>query len=119
MEQSGVDEIVNIEVHAGVSETKTALKQLEFALASIRVRGGHLVKVVHDETLGASRVRIRSEIRRSLRAMKKEGRIILFVNGEDLSLQDSVSCYLVDRRPGVTRDPDWAQGNENITLVYF
>ena len=113
------DEVIRVEVPNGLPGTKTALKQVEFALASVRARGGHLVKLVHDEGLGAARVRLRSEIRRMLRVYKKEDRILLMIRGEDFSMSDNLTRYLADRCPQVELDPDMDRGNENITLVYF
>lgn len=113
------DEIICVEVPCGLPGTKTALKQVEFALASTRARGGHLVKIVHDEGLGTARVRLRSEIRRMLRVYKKEERILLLIRGEDFSMTDNLTRYLADRCPQVELDPDMDRGNENITVVYF
>lgn len=113
------DEVIRVEVPEGLPGTKTALKQVEFALASVRARGGHLVKIVHDESLGAARVRLRSEIRRMLRVYKKEDRITLMIPGEEFSMTDNLTRYLADRSPQVELDPDMEKGNENITLVYF
>ena len=113
------DEIFHIQIPEGLPETKTALKQVEFALASVRARGGHLVKIIHDEKLGAARTRLRSEIRRMLRVYKKEERILLMIRGEDFSMADSMTRYLSDRFPQIELDSDMEQGNENITIVYF
>ncbi|MBQ8175206.1 MAG: hypothetical protein IJ009_07390 [Clostridia bacterium] len=113
------DEVIHVEVPEGLPGTKTALKQVEFSLASVRARGGHLVKLVHDERLGAARVRLRSEIRRMLRVYKKEERITLMIRGEDFSMTDNLTRYLVDRCPQVELDSDMDKENGNITLVYF
>ena len=113
------DEIFRVEIPEGLPGTKTALKQVEFALASVRARGGHLVKFIHDETLGDARVRLRSEIRRMLRVYKKEERIHLMIRGEDFSMSDNLTRYLVDRCPQVELDADMDKRNEHITLVYF
>ena len=111
------DETIRIEIPEGLPGTKTALKQLEFALASIRARGGRLIKVVHDEGLGSAQVRLRGELRRFLRVYKKEGRILLMIRGEDFSSSDPVTRYLVDKHPRVELDVDMDKGNGNITVV--
>ena len=119
-EQSYIfDDILDVEIREGLPGTKTALKQVEFALASVRARGGHLVKIIHDEKLGAARLRLRSEIRRMLRVYKKEERILLMIRGEDFSMADNMTRYLSDRSPQIELDSDMEQGNENITIVYF
>ena len=112
-------DICRVEVPEGLPGTKTALKQVEFALASVRARGGHLMKLIHDESLGDARVRLRGEIRRMLRVYKKEGRIILMIRGEDFAMSDSLTRYLSDRCPQIELDSDMDQANENITIVYF
>ena len=53
------DEIYQIELQEGLPETKTVLTQVEFVLASVRARGGHLIKFIHDERLGKSVARLR------------------------------------------------------------
>jgi hypothetical protein len=113
------DAICKIEVPEGLPETKTALTQVEFELASVRARGGHLIKFIHDESLGKSVVRLRGEIRRLLRVCKKEGRIILMIPGEKFSMSDGITRYLADKRPQVELDVDMDKKNEYITVVYF
>ncbi len=113
------DETYRVEIPEGLPGTKTALKQVEFSLASLRARGGHLMKIVHDETLGAAQTRLRNEIRRFLRAYKKEERIILMIRGEDFGMGDPMTRYLVDKCPQVELDPDMDKGNADITVIYF
>ena len=113
------DEICTIRVYEGLPEAKTALKEVEFTLASVRARGGHLIKFVHDESLGKSRDRLREEVRRLLRAKKKEGRLVLMIPGEDFSMTESATRYLVDRLPVGEFDRDMEKKNGNITIAYF
>lgn len=113
------DEICHITIPDGLPETKTALKQVEFTVASVRALGGHLIKFVHDESLGTSRVRLRGEIRRLLRVMRREGRIQLMIPGEDFSMADTATRYLADKCPQVELDMDIDKKNENITVIYF
>ena len=113
------DETCRIEIPEGFPGTKTALKQVEFSLASLRARGGHLMKFVHDESLGGAQTRLRNEIRRFLRVYKKEERIILMIRGEDFGMADPMTRYLVDKCPQVELDWDMDKGNANITVVYF
>lgn len=112
------DEIYTIEIPDGLPETKTVLTQVEFVLASVRARGGHLIKFIHDERLGKSVSRLRGEIRRQLRACKKEGRVVVMIPGEKFSMADSMTRYLIDKCPQVELDPDMDRQNANITVVY-
>lgn len=112
------DEIYKIEIPEGLPEAKTALTQVEFVLASVRARGGHLIKFVHDESLGRSLPRLRGEIRRLLRACKKEGRVTVMIPGERFSMADSMTRYLIDKCPQVELDADMDKQNEHITVVY-
>lgn len=113
------DEICHIVIPAGLPETKTALKLVEFTVASVRSLGGRLIKFVHDESLGKSRVRLRGEIRRLLRVMRKEGRLQLMIPGESFSMSDVATRYLVDKCPQVELDIDMDKKNESITVVYL
>jgi len=113
------DEIFPLEITEGLPEAKTALKQVEFELASMRARGGHLMKIVHDGRLGSSRERLRAEVRRQLRVFRKEGRIVLMIPGESFSMTDNATRYLVDRCPQVELDRDIDKKNGDFTLVYL
>lgn len=113
------DAVCKIELVEGQPEAKTALKQVEFELASVRARGGHLLKIVHDESLGKSAVRLRGEIRRLLRSCKKTGRVILMIPGESFSMADGMTRYLADKCPQIELAPDLDKKNDAITIVYF
>ena len=113
------DSICKIVLYEGLPETKTALTQVEFELASVRALGGHLIKFVHDESLGHSVVRLRGEIRRLLRVCQKEGRVILMIPGEKFSMSDAMTRYLVDKCPQVELDMDMDKKNEFVTIVYL
>lgn len=113
------DEIYTIEPIEGISEVKSALKQVEFTVASVRARGGHLIKFVHDGTLGRAQDRVRMEVRRFLRAQKKEKHILLMISGEEFSMTDDATRYLADKCPRVELDPDLDRRNGDITIVYL
>lgn len=113
------DEIYTIEPIEGISEVKSALKQVEFTVASVRARGGHLIKFVHDGTLGRAQDRVRMEVRRFLRAQKKEKHILLMISGEEFSMTDDATRYLSDKCPRVELDPDLDRRNGDITIVYL
>ncbi len=113
------DEIYRTKVPDGMPSTKTVLKQVEFVLADVRARGGHLVKLIHDSSLGISQARLTEEIRRFLRAYKKEGRIVLMIPGKNLKMTDTMTRYLVEKCPQIELDADMEQGNDTITVVFF
>lgn len=113
------DETYHLELLEGLPETKTILRQVEFTLASARARGKHLLKYIHDDSLGKSKDRLRREVRRLFRVAKKEGRILLMIRGEDFSMTDSMTRYLAQRCPQVELDADMDQKNDNMTVVYL
>ena len=113
------DEIFVLEIIEGLPEAKTVLKQTEFELASLRARGGHLIKFIHDSRLGTSQERLRAELRRQLRVFRKEGRIILMIPGESFSMADNSTRYLVDKCPQVELDLDMDKKNDDFTIVYL
>lgn len=113
------DEIFTLEIAEGLPEAKTVLKQTEFELASLRARGGHLIKFVHDSRLGGSQERLRAELRRQLRVFRKEGRIILMIPGESFSMSDNSTRYLVDKCPQVELDREMDKKNDDFTIVYL
>ena len=112
------DEVYHIELQEGLPKTKNALMQVEYVLASVRVRGGHLIKFIHDEQPGKTATRLRAEVRRLLRAYIKEGRVRLVIPGERFAMADGTTRYLIDKCPRVGLDPDLDMRNEDITVVY-
>ncbi|MFA5561329.1 MAG: hypothetical protein WDA00_01630 [Eubacteriales bacterium] len=96
---------------------KSALKQTSFFIASVRARGGHLLKMVCPAEGGAGSSSLQNAMLRYLRRLKKEGRIQFFIPGESFGPQDEASRYVQDKFPFVSTDPDWNAGNRHIVVV--
>lgn len=87
------------------------LREMEFTLATERCYGEKLLKfITRSKTVTLL-------VRRTLRKMKKEGKICFFVAGEDFSPEDQTTQYLLDVFPEVAKDPDLAKENASMTLV--
>ena len=69
---------------------------LEFALASLRARGGHVLCVHHADK------KVRAHLRKTARRLKGEGRVSFFIPGEQLSPEDAETRYLLEKFPEQT-----------------
>jgi hypothetical protein len=87
-----------------------ARRQIEFLVASIRARGGKLLKLRHSSEL-------KQGVRRYLKKLRAEERISFFVEGERFSESDVGSIYLVEKYPAVANDPDLAAADPHVTVL--
>ncbi len=112
-------EIHTINLELGRPLVSSALKQLEFSLASVRARGGRLVKIIHGYGSSGKGGRIRTESRRLLNSYKNKGRVTAIVHGEKFSIFDAGTRYLLDKCPELSSDRDLGAGNMGVTFVYL
>lgn len=112
-------EIYTVNLELGRPDAQSAMKQLEFSLASVRARGGRLIKFIHGYGSSGTGGRIRTEARKLLNAYKNKGKITVCVYGENFSIFDTGTRYLLDRCPSLSSDPDLGNSNMGITIVYL
>lgn len=106
-------ETVKLDTSSGKYEN--ALKQVEFAIASAAVRGVDIIKLSCENPICKT---FRSNMMRSVRHFKKEGRINCFVAGENLKGDNDVTRYLLQKADYIKSDADFENENENIVVVY-
>lgn len=85
--------------------------EIEFAVASLRARGGTLMKILHGGK------QFRQDVRKCLRSLQKTGRISVFIPGERFDREDIESQYLLNKFPSVGTDPDLDAANDNISVI--
>ena len=76
-----------------LADARSAELEVEFFVASARSRGITLVRIVHGEGRRATLVR------KLCRRMKKERRLVSFLEGELLSSDTPTARYLCERFP--------------------
>lgn len=98
-------------------DVNSALKQLEFFIASTRVSKGRVIKIIHGYGSSGKGGKIRTACRKLLKEHKTQGRITLFIKGEDFSIFDASTRYLIEKFPETSSDPDLNNANAGITYV--
>lgn len=76
-----------------VSDARAAELEIEFFVASARARGVRLARIVHGEGRRAALTR------KILRRMKKERRLVSFLEGDALFADAATARYLRERFP--------------------
>lgn len=113
-----MDELYQVNVELGNPEPKQAVKYLEFVIASVRARGGRVIKIWHGNADTESRGRLKEPIRAALRRFKRAGRIDFFICGEDYTEEDEATRYLIDRHPVArSNDRDWGKRSDAYVMV--
>lgn len=106
---------INLEI--GSPTAISALKQLEFFIASTRVSKGRVIKIIHGYGSTGKGGKIRSAVRKMLKEYKSDDRLTLFIKGEDFSIFDPSTRYLIEKFPETSKDPDLDKQNQGITYV--
>ena len=106
---------INLEI--GSPDTISALKQLEFYIASTRVAKGKVIKIIHGYGSSGKGGKIRGAVRRMLKEYKDTGRLTLLIKGENFSVFDASTRYLIEKYPETARDPDLNNANSGITYI--
>lgn len=82
------------------TEITRAHKQFLFYMASARVRGVALVRLIFGEKLDAEmKDKLARTFRRVLNGMKKHEEISFFLAGNDLSSESTTARYLLEKCP--------------------
>ena len=109
--------IYEINMEEGLPDVDAALRILEYRFASAAAIGERVVKVIHGcGSTGRGCGRLRTEARRWGRNDKRVGFI---VKGEDFSVSNPQTRYLVEKFPYIAEDKDLENGNKGITLFFI
>ena len=106
---------INLEI--GSPDVNSALKQLEFFIASTRVAKGRVIKIIHGYGSSGKGGKIRTAVRKMLKEYKDSSRLTLFIKGENFSIFDASTRYLIEKFPQTSKDPDLDRANPGITYV--
>ena len=110
-------EIYQINIEEGLPDVEAALRILEYGFASAAALGERVVKIIHGYgSTGRGCGRLRSAARRW---GKNDPRVGIVVKGEDFSIFDANSRYLIEKFPHVANDSDLENANPGITLFFI
>lgn len=113
-----MEPLYQINLESGNPQPKSAIKYLEFVIASVRARNGKVIKAWHGNDQTESHGSIKEPVRAFLRRLKRQGRINFFICSENFHENDDASRYLIDRYPlAKEKDEDWGSGKDTYVMI--
>ena len=109
--------VPTIDLERGRPPVHEALARLDAGISRARAAGREVVKVIHGYGSSGVGGTLRDEIRASLDRREDDGRIQLWVAGEDWDLFDPRSRTILAGAPGADRDRDLGRGNAGVSIV--
>jgi hypothetical protein len=107
--------IINIE--EGMPVVETAMKKLRFELNTMRRIGISQVKIIHGYGSSGEGGSLKFAALDCLKDMLQAGKIKAFCPGEQFGPFEKAGRAIVEICPAFRSDPDWARGNDGITVV--
>lgn len=106
-----------LNLEAGMPPVEEAIGRLRTGLQEMKVSRVKVVKLIHGYGSTGRGGRIRSAVRNELAEMKRRGLIQEFIHGEDFGPTDAASRRLAEQESRITKDPDYGNMNQGITMV--
>jgi len=106
---------VNLE--KGMPDSEAALNRLKLELMTLRRMGIDCVKVIHGYGSTGKGGAIKLKTRKYLRSLKSDGKIEYFCPGELFGPFEPDGRKIVELRPVLRNDSDWARSNDGVTIV--
>lgn len=97
-----------------VEQARTRLNQ-ELRIA--KTNGEKAMKIIHGYGSTGKGGAIKRDVLQTLNAKKRQGIIKNFVKGEDFSPFTEASRSITSAYPALTKDKDYLNANEGITIV--
>lgn len=107
--------VVNLE--AGRPTVSAARSRLLQALRTAKSTKEPALKLIHGYGSSGKGGAIRTEVREVLRQKKQDGEIRAFVTGDEFSPFSAEARLILDAMPELSKDRDYACGNDGITIV--
>ncbi|MDO5435057.1 MAG: Smr/MutS family protein [Clostridia bacterium] len=108
---------VRVNLENGMPTVEEALFRMRAELNTAKLRGGRAVKLIHGYGSSGTGGRIRVGVLRELDAMKKRGQIMDFIPGDEFGPFGYGGHPALNGMPAMTKDPDFGNGNQGITVV--
>lgn len=110
-------EVYTVNIEEGLPDVDAAMRILEYGFASAAALGERVVKIIHGYgSTGRGGGKLRAAARRW---GKEDVRVGVVVKGEDFSIFDASSRYLLEKCPELAKDPDLGNANPGITLFFI
>ncbi|MCQ2458278.1 MAG: hypothetical protein MJ142_06070 [Clostridia bacterium] len=106
-----------INLESGMPTVDEALFRMNTELHTAKQRGCRAAKLIHGYGSSGTGGRIRIGVRKELEAMKKRRQIRDFIPGEEFGPFGYGGHPVPGSVPDMTKDPDYGNGNQGITIV--
>ena len=104
-------------MEAGMPTVEQARIRLGQELRIAKAQGETLLKIIHGYGSTGKGGAIKKDVQLQLGAKKRQGFIRDFVKGENFSPFDENSRKLTAAEPSLSKDKDYYNANEGITIV--
>ena len=94
-----------------IKSTKQLLLEIDYCIASARYGKEPVIKFLSRSKFACE------NLRRSLRAWKRQNKIYFIIAGENFREDDERTRFLLDRFPEEKNDSDYGAGNTLATIV--
>ena len=96
----------------------SSIKSLEFQIASLRVQNIKYIKIIHGFGSSSSKSgQLRSKVHKILRDYQTEGKLTLFIKGENFSAFDLQTQYFIDLCSDAGNDEDYNKTNKAVSFI--
>ncbi len=113
------NELRQINLEIGMPAAREAVERMRMELRLSKKRDCGAVKLIHGFGSTGRGGKIRTAVRRELKAMQDKGEIGLVVYGEQLSIFDEDTRTLLLQCGALRKDNDLERHNNGITVVGF
>ncbi len=113
-----MDVLYQTDLESGLADIVRVIKSLEFFIASVRARGGKIIKIWHGSETTVSHGKYKAPVRAAVRRLKREGRISFYIYGENFCEEDASSRYLIEKYPlARQQDADFGGGDDGYIMI--
>lgn len=106
---------VNLE--NGLPSVEEAIARLGYELSAAKAHNIRVLKIIHGYGSSGFGGSIKTAVQRFLAQKQRSGAIAAYVKGEDFSPFSEAARRITGAVPSLTRDRDFARGNDGITVV--
>ncbi len=117
-EVRNMEELWEIDLTEDFRDNKSAVKRMQYEIATARANGIPVVKIYHGTPGEGDMGKLRKAVRTLLKRYKRENRIRFFLEGENVDDMDAVTGYLMDKYPYVSQqDRQWGSCSQDYVIV--
>ncbi len=111
--------IKTVNLEQGMPTVAEARSRLTQELARARANRTPVLKLIHGYGSSGKGGAIKQEVQRLLAEKKRQGQVYEFVPGDEFSPFSPAARRMLERCPLLSKDRDYAQCNQGVTIIVF